>query len=223
MELDDLKAAWQVLDRRVERLDALELGRQRQSRLTGIQRSLRWLLLGQGLQLLTGVILCLIFAPYWVAHRAELQWLICGLALHGYGVLLIAFSIHTMLRLRQLDYGAPLLVIRQQMAQLARWKLSVEWPVFASLGCFIWIPLTLVLFGSIGADLWRHAPGVVAGFIASGFACLGLVIAGLRLIARAGRDPAANRWGQWLRDSALGGRIVRAERELAELAAFTRE
>lgn len=223
MELDELKAAWQVLDRRVERLDALELGRQPQSRLSGIQRSLRWLQLGQGLQLLTGVILCLIFAPYWVAHRAEPQWLICGLALHGYGVLLIAFSINAMLRLRQLDYGAPLLAIRQRMAELARWKLSVEWPVLASFGCFIWIPLTLVLFGSIGADLWRHAPGVVVGFIASGFACLGLVVTGLRMIARAGRDPAANRWGQWLRDSALGGPIVRAERELAELEAFTRE
>ncbi len=223
MELDELKAAWQLLDRRIERLDALELGRQRQSRLSRIQRSLRWLLLGQGLQLLGGLALCLIFAPYWFKHRAEPQWLLCGLALHGYGVLLIAFSVRTMLRLRQLDYGAPLLAIRQRMAELARWKLSVEWPLFATLGCFIWIPLTLVLFGSVGADFWREAPSVVIGFFASGFACLAIVATGLKLIARAGRDPDANRWGRWLRDSALGGPIVRAERELAELEAFTRD
>ena len=57
MELDDLKQAWQALDKRLEQQNTLNLHLFKQSRLDKMKSGLRPLVWGQAIQIVVGVLL----------------------------------------------------------------------------------------------------------------------------------------------------------------------
>lgn len=219
MELDDLKAAWQALDSRMARQNALGALVYRESRLDRARRLLRPLWIGQVVQAIAGVGLIVGAAAFWTAHRDSAYWLACGLLLHLYGLMFILAAARNFHLMGRIDYGQPLLEIQKRLAALRVWRVSVEGPVFAVVGCFMWIPLVLVLLRvELGADIWLHAPSVVWSFIACGFLCL-LGYFGLRYWShrRGGRVAEAF-------DREIAGKSVfRAQAALDEIARFERE
>ncbi|WP_199100345.1 hypothetical protein [Dyella sp. ASV21] len=219
MELDDFKTAWQQLDRQLQRQYALEMHRFEASGVERAQRRLRPLRWGQVLQILVGVVLIVLSAGFWSAHRSNLHLLLSGVALHVYGVLIVLASARNLYLIGRVDYGQPVVVIQKRLAQLRAWRVGVEAPVFGALGCFIWIPLVLVLFDAWwNVDLWAHAPGVVWGFVASGVGCL-LVLLG---IVAWSRRPGRERFAAALGREAAGGSIARAQAALEDVLAFER-
>ena len=212
LELDDMKTAWQELDRRIEQHYALNLTIYRGGKLQDIRRALRPLRWGQQAQVVGGAALILPFARFWVAHLGALHLMLPGLMMHVFGLMLIASAARTAILIDRIDYSAPVLQIQQCLAELRLWRARVEQPVFAVVGCFIWIPLTLVVFAALGADIWVHAQGVVWSFIASGFACLGILYAIVRV---KGRSAVENNF--------VGRGIRTAQSELDEIARFERE
>ena len=56
MELDDMKLAWQTLDRRLELRNALDMDLLRERKLDKMKSGLRPLLFGQAIQLAAGLI-----------------------------------------------------------------------------------------------------------------------------------------------------------------------
>src|SRR5579885_259709 len=220
MELDELKIAWQALDQRMQRQNALGALMYRESRLERTRKLLRPLLIGQVLQLIAGGGLIIGAVAFWTAHRDSAHWLVCGLLLHAYGLMFILAAARNFYLMGRIDYGSPLLEIQKRMAMLRSWRVNVEGPLFAVVGCFMWIPLVLVLFqAELGADIWVHAPVVVWIFIACGFACL-LGYFGLRHWSRRrGRERMAE-----LFDREIAGRSVfRAQAALEEIARFEQE
>lgn len=219
MELDDLKAAWQALDSRMARQNALGALVYRESRLDRARRLLRPLWIGQVVQAIAGVGLIVGAAAFWTAHRDSAYWLACGLLLHLYGLMFILAAARNFHLMGRIDYGQPLLEIQKRLAALRVWRVNVEGPVFAVVGCFMWIPLVLVLLRvELGADIWLHAPSVVWSFIACGFLCL-LGYFGLRYWShrRGGRVAEAF-------DREIAGKSVfRAQAALDEIARFERE
>jgi len=202
MELDDMKSAWQSLDRRLEQ----------QNNSTKLTRTLSPLRRGQVIQIMTGAILMLLAGSFWVDHRATLHLLLPGLMLHAYGLLMVLSAARTLYLLSQVDYSAPLLEIQHQFADLQFWRARIEQPFFAIVGCFLWIPLTLLVFNALGADLWISARGVVYWFIFSGFVCVAIAY-GVKL---------------WLPVSTLensfAGRAIRnARQQLEQLSSFEQE
>lgn len=219
MELDDLKAAWQALDSRMARQNALGALVYRESRLDRARRLLRPLWIGQVVQAIAGVGLIVGAAAFWTSHRDSAYWLACGLLLHLYGLMFILAAARNFHLMGCIDYGQPLLEIQKRLAALRVWRVNVEGPVFAVVGCFMWIPLVLVLLRvELGADIWLHAPSVVWSFIACGFLCL-LGYFGLRYWShrRGGRVAEAF-------DREIAGKSVfRAQAALDEIARFERE
>jgi len=83
-------------------------------------------------------------------------------------------------------------------------------PVWIVTGCFVWIPMTLIVFKQwLGADLYARAPAVVLYFVGSG------VIAMLAFWVVARWVPGAARL---LGESAAGGGLDRSQQFLKELA-----
>ena len=68
MELDDMKLAWQALDRRLARQQAIHLQLYRDGRLDQLRRRLRPLALGLALQIPLGVALMLWGIGFWSTH-----------------------------------------------------------------------------------------------------------------------------------------------------------
>ena len=86
-ELDDLKSVWQTLNRNLERQHTLALHQFKETKMARFRSGLRPLVLGQLLQLVIGVAITLASAQFWVNHIGAPLLLICGLFLHGYGIM----------------------------------------------------------------------------------------------------------------------------------------
>ena len=217
-ELDDLKAAWQMLDRNLERQNALALHQFKESKLARFRSGFRPLIVGQIIQLIAGVLLAVFAGSFWVDHVGVPHLMFYGISLHLYGIMFIVFAARDLFLISRLDYAAPVLVLQKQIANLRAWHVrAAVW--FGVAGCFIWIPLMLVIFYKLGADVWARNPDVVGWFVLSSFVCLGIFYGIIFWSRRPGREKFARN----LANSSAGRSVKRAQAMLDEIAGFEAE
>lgn len=224
MELDDMKASWQLLDRRLQRQEALQLQLLTDRRLTGVRRSLRPLFWGQLVQLLVfGVPFVLLAAALWIdagSTAAPLPWptLVAGIVVHAYGAAVIALSGGTLGMIHRIDYAAPVVDIQKQLGKLRRFHV-VNGLLAGLPWWFLWMPVLMVLAGLGGADLYARAPSVV--WVGMGIGIAGLL--GTWWFHHWSRSPRRPRLARAMRDGATGGSLRRAQGLLDEIERFARE
>src|ERR1044072_3316805 len=122
MELDEMKAAWIALDRRLQRQETLNFGTFREARLDRLRGTLRGAMTGLTAQIAFGVLMTLVFAPFWVAHRATPHLFLTGLSLHGYGILMIVLAARDLYLIARVDYAAPVLDIQRRLTEFRAWR-----------------------------------------------------------------------------------------------------
>ena len=157
IDFDDLKLAWQILDRRVERQHALALLTFKDRQAGRVRRSLRPLVWGQVAQIAFGVACVLAAAKVWTSHWPVMHLFLAGFVMHAYGVLLIVLGARTIARANRLDYAAPVVAIQKQLAALTRWSV---WCGLA-IGPAWWLlsmPSMMVLAALVGVDVFARAP-----------------------------------------------------------------
>lgn len=120
MEHDDLKMAWQALERRLAQQERLQTDLLREDRLLQARRRLRPLLVGQWLQLSLGAALAWLGAACWTQQLDTPAFLAAGLAVHGFGVLTLIGAVTTLSLAAAVDYDAPVVRIQKRLAQLLR-------------------------------------------------------------------------------------------------------
>ena len=216
MELDELKSAWQSLDRHLQQHNALSLYTLRQGSTQRLRSSLRPLVWGQAIQMLIGGVGLLILAPIWIAHWQDIAVLICGLVLHAYCVGLIVVGAMVQTQIARIDYAAPVLAIQRQLLQLRRTYAVGGALVVGLPWWFLSAPLLVVL--SRGT-IMTHAPSVI---------WIQLAIGAIGLLATAwfyrwSQRPERAQLARKLDDSATGGSIRRAQVEAENIARFERE
>lgn len=217
-ELDDLKSAWQSLSRNLERQNALTLHQLRENKLARFRSGFRPLVIGQIIQIICGALLAVTGGSFWVDHLGVAHLMVYGISLHLYGILLIVFAARDLFLIKQFDYAAPVLVLQKQIADLRDWHLRAGfW--FGVTGCFIWIPLILMIFHGLGVDLWQRNPGVVGWFFVSGLISLGVFYAIVAFSRRPGKEVFAKN----LADNSAGRSVRRAQTLLDEIAQFEQE
>jgi hypothetical protein len=219
MELDEMKAAWAALDRRLAREEALTLITFREGRLDRVRAMLRPLVVARVVQILGGALMALLVAPFWFEHLAKPHFAVIGASLHLYALLMIAGGARDLFMIHRIDYAAPVVDIQLRLTELRAWLLKSA-PVFGAIGCFIWVPFTLWAFEVLfGADLWAHAPAVVWMFVAWSVMALAVLLVALRVARR----PSRAKWAERFERGLIGGRLSKAQRFLDEIAAFARE
>jgi hypothetical protein len=214
MDLDEMKLAWQALGAKLEQQRTVNLQLIRNQGLDKVRRGLRPLVWGQSLQLLIGVGLATWAVTFWVSHRQTLHLLVCGLLMQGFGLLMILSAARVLELVRRIDHGAPVTVIQHQLAELRKWRVSVEAPINAMVGSFIWIPAIVMSLAASGFDPW--SPGLGRWAIFSSVAGLGVVAMTLWLARRLG-------YGRQLENHAAGSSVLAAKGALDEIARFERE
>jgi hypothetical protein len=217
-ELDDLKATWQALNRNLERQHTLALHQFKESKLARFRAGFRPLVVGQIIQLISGALLSIFAGSFWFDHLGVPHLMFYGISLHTYGLMFIVFAARDLFLISRLDYAAPVLALQKQIADLRAWRVRAAiW--FGVAGCFIWIPLMLILFYKLGADVWVRNPDVVGWFVLSGFVCLGILYGIVRWSRRPGRETFAKK----LENSSAGRSVTRAQAVLDEIAHFEQE
>ena len=218
MELDELKATWLALDRKLQQSNAIQLQLFKDGRFKNMRAGLRPLFWGQIVQILFGVLTVLIGIAFWSQNRDVAHLFCAGLILHIYGVLTIIAAGFTLGRIRTIDYSAPVLGIQKQLASVRRAYVG-SGLVVGYAWWLLWIPFAVVLFGFLGVDIVKVAPTFVPLSTAIGIAGL-LAMWGFH---RWASSPRRGKFGQRYAESLSGGSLRRAQRVLDEVKQFETE
>ncbi|ODV12013.1 MAG: hypothetical protein ABT19_11760 [Rhodanobacter sp. SCN 68-63] len=221
MELDEMKLAWQALDRRLAAQQAIQWQGFRDGRLERMQHRLRPLAWWLVVQIPLGAALMLCGIVSWSGHLGDARAMAPGVVMQVFGLLSVMIPARTLVLLRGIDFAAPVLEIQRRLADLRAWRVRVEGPVSALLGSVIWIPALLMLAQAdadrFGLNLWDHArPGLVGWLVSSALVSLALVGLGYLLLRRLGRLD-------WLANHLAGASLRRAQAELDALRQFEEE
>jgi hypothetical protein len=198
MELDELKAGWQVLDQRVARLEAVTPNKGR----GGVRAELRPLVIGQVIQLAAGAALAMAAGSFWFEHRESPNLLVTGLLLHLYGIAMIVAAARNLFLVGRVNEAIPVLELQSRVATLRAWRIR-EGRGFGIVGCFMWVALVVWGFGLLGVDIVATRPAFVGFLMVTAVVCLG----GFAWVARLDRAPE-------------GGAVRRARERLDEIARF---
>ena len=217
MELDDMKAAWQTLDRRLDTQTALNLHMFKDGKFDRMRRGLRPLVWGQAIQIVTGAFIAVWGAGFWVDHRDVPHLLIAGLLMHAAGISMIALGAVMQALIARIDYSAPVLAIQRQLAQLRRvyvrggMAIGLPW-------WLMWIPFMMVLAKSrAGVDIYANAPAFV--WINAAVGVAGLIATWIFHRWSRKRPQLA----KWLDDGAAGRSINKSQAYLDQIARFEQE
>ncbi len=215
METEDLKAAWQSLDRQLQQHNRLNLALVRDTKIDKARRGLRPLLVGQLLQAALGVGLILLGLACW-SRNIEVPGLFAsGIALHAFGVLTVVMAALTMGLAALIDYSAPVLVIQKQMARLLRFY-TVNSSLCGAPWWIAWVVVVIAVAGLGDVDAAAPTPAWIL---------VSLVLGVVGTLATWGWTLLR---GERTRDASVtcadgGDGIRRGQRLLDEIAQFERE
>jgi hypothetical protein len=218
MEPEELKSAWQSLDRQLKRDNAISLALYSHHKLTTARSSLRPLVWGQALQLFMGIVVVLLAAMLWSTKPDALPVIVAGVIVHAYGIVCIIAAGVMLNGIRSIDYAGSVLEMQDRLARVRR--AYVVSGIFAGLPWwFLWIPFLVVLMALAHVNLYAHAPSVVWFGMAVGVAGL-LAMGWLYKYSRSDSRPRLRRFV----DEAMVGRsLLRAQAQLDEIQQFTQE
>ena len=175
MELDDMKLAWQTLDRRLDLQNALQLHVLRQTQLDKTRWKLRRLYWGKIVQILFGDALIYFGIMSAIRHYNVAHLLVCSLFMLAYGLLTVVFGGMTIGKIASIDYTLPVVDIQKRVRALKRTYtlaslcLGLPW-------WFLWIAIFVLemkanlgidLFVTLPAFIWINMAIGVAGFVAT--------------------------------------------------------
>lgn len=218
LDLDDLKQAWQSLDRRMARFEAIALDTVRQRRLEAVRASLRPLRWGQILQIPFGVLIILLSIASWRSRWDLVNVRVAAMVMQAYGIALVVTGAHTLRLLDRLDYGAPVLEIQRRIAALQRWY-ARSGLVLGMAWWLLWLPALMMIGGAFGRDLMARGPRVLGGYAAACVVGLALSLWLVRHAERSKRSIVR----EWAKRSASGESLYRAEALVDELRRFEGE
>ena len=168
MELDELKSAWQTLDRRLERQSALNLHIFVEGKLDKVRASLRRLYWGKIAQILFGDALIYFGIMSAIRYHDTPCLLACSAFMLAYGLLIVVLGGVTIGKVSSIDYGAPVLEIQKRVGALQRFQLigsrcaGLPW-------WLLWIAIfVLEVKANLDTDLFVAAPAFVWASVAVG-------------------------------------------------------
>ena len=219
MDIDEMKDALSLLDRRYDAaspLDAPTLARRARSE---VRRSLLPLGRGQIWRVAGGVAFLLLGAATWRDGRSA-PMIASGVLLHLYGVLMIGFAMAARHKLALIDEAGPLVEVQSQLARLRRlmvvagYVLGLSWWI-------VWLPAAAALIWvGAGIDLYTFvAAGWAVSCIAAGLAGY----AGCWLVHLWAEKSGSKRLAERLGDLLTGRSLRAAERWLKDAASFAAE
>ena len=224
MELDELKAAWQALDRRLQLDHTIRLQELRERGRDRIRGHLRPVFIGQAIQMLFGIAMMLLGVACWTQHLHFAPFLVSGLVIHAYGLAVLVLGTRTLALLHGIDFGQPVLELQTRLAKLRRQYLlsgyaaGLPWWV-------LWMPLLLAVVGVGDLPVESLPPGAfrIAAWVwtslAFGVVALVALFGFYRWACRPGREALRRRIDDFMTSPALR----QAQAQVEELARFDAE
>jgi hypothetical protein len=221
MELEELKAAWADLDRRLEAslrlnrklLTATSLGR--------VRSALERLSIALGVEAAVWLILILLTGRFIANHLHPGRFALAAGLLDAYLIANFIAVIRQIVATNRIDHAQPIASIQKQFEALRVERVrAIRWSLLA--GMLAWTPfLVVILKACLDLDAFEILGGLwlLCNLVFS-VLCVGVAIWLSRRQARSPSGPVATRP---LMDHLVGANMRSAARHLAEVAAFEEE
>ncbi len=219
MKLDELKQAWQTLDKRIQQQNTLQLTLFREQKIGSIKTSLRPLFWGQVLQMMFGIATVVAGVWLWRNFSSNTVVVICGIVVQLYGIATIIASDIVLVGIARIDRSLPVLELQQRLATLRRDYL-IGGAVVGLPWWLLWmVPPAILLSLHAQQTGQTSIPLPVFGWSAFGVIGLLATLYFYRWSRRPGREALAKR----LDDSAAGSSLRKAQADLDALKAYENE
>lgn len=218
MELDDLKARWQDLDRKLDATLHLNTRLVRNSMLGRTESALRNLTWITSASIAMTFLVLLAIGSFLADHILEVRFAAPALVLHISAIAMFAASIHELVTLRSVDYSAPVVSLQKKIETVRVSRIATTKWVFW-LAPLLWLPMLIVFLKAIlGIDLYAIAS---PAWLISNFVFGVLFLVAMIWIAR--HVPVQSPFMQRLLDDIAGRNVTRARAALEDVAAFERD
>lgn len=218
MEIDELKSAWQVLDRKISRESAIQFAFYRDRKLEQARSSLQPLRRGQIVQLFAGIGVLLLAGLLWSTKVKGISVIVAGVVVHLYGIACIVSAAVVLNGIREIDFSGSVLEMQCRLARVRR-AFIVAGIVVGLPWWFLWVPFLMVLAGLGGVNLYAQAPSVV--WVGLGVGVVGML--GSWWLYTHSRDTSRPRLNRWVNDAMTGQSLRRAQAQLEEIRRFEQE
>ena len=219
MNPEEIKAAWEILDRRLAAQNRLSLQSLKDNRIDRAKSALWPLVIGLWAQVLFGVALVVPFTIFWIRHMETPHLAIAGMMVHAYGLMMIIDAGGQLAMIRGIDHGKPVVENQTALAKLRDRRVRLAPWLYGVTGCVVWVPFLMVLFASLGADIWVRAPMVMNWFVLCAVVSLALLFLFQWMVIR--------RPDSWLArsiaDMNAGKSLSKARKFLVEIEQFQKE
>jgi len=219
MNPEEMKATWEILDRRLAAQNRLSLQSLKDNRIDRAKSALWPLVIGLWAQVLFGVALVVPFTIFWIRHMETPHLAIAGMMVHAYGLMMIIDAGGQLAMIRGIDHGKPVVEIQTALAKLRDRRVRLAPWLYGVTGCVVWVPFLMVLFASLGADIWVRAPMVMNWFVLCAVVSLALLFLFQWMVIR--------RPDSWLArsiaDMNAGKSLSKARKFLVEIEQFQKE
>lgn len=220
MELEELKSAWEQMERRVDVAETTIREFRQERAVATSRRLLMHVTAGQTVQTALSVASIALVAPFWVEHRQTPHLLIAGLSLHLYFVGMICACAMQILLLGQIYHTESVVSCQQKTLKLQRLRvlsglaLGLPWWI-------LWVPTMMVGAQRFaGIDLYRASPGWMQLSLAAGLVGIVASILVARLLDA---NPFKAGTARSVVDALSGRSLTHALRKLEEINRFEQE
>jgi hypothetical protein len=217
--LDELRAAWQEHDRKIE--GSLRLNREllRTAKLESVRTPLRRLSTRISAEIGVALILIICLGGFLGAHLAEPRFLWPAAILDAWLISCLATSIRQLVAVRGIDYAQPVTTIQGELSRVRMLRIrSVRWQLLT--GQIVWwIPFVIVSFKALfGMDVYQiFSTAFLASNLLLGIAVIPIAIwAAKRFGSRLNGSP----FWRWLMDEIAGRNLLDAQRYAETLVEF---
>jgi hypothetical protein len=177
MELDELKVAWQALERRVNADAKLNRELLTELKLRKVRNAVRRLMCLPAIELVLSLFIAAATGRFLFTWFFEPHLAIAGAVLHAAVVAYIATTVRQLALLWGADMSAPVIGIQQTLAEYGALRVrTTKWVLILSPS--LWGPLVIVLAKAwLGLDIYRvFGPAWVAVNVGVGVAIVPLLI-----------------------------------------------
>ncbi len=218
MDLDELKAKWGELDRKLDVDIRLNRELLTTTKLHGAQSSMRRLTVYLGLEAGLWLVIIVALGNFIYEHISRPHFAVSAAVLDLYSIAMLQSLIRQMAVAMRIDYGKPIATIQKEIGALRVLHLrTIQWGVLA--GLVAWVPFLIVVFkAAFGVNIYESA--WVWSCVGLGLAMIPLAIwVSKKFADRMERSPMI----QGIMRSLAGYNLNAANDFLARLSEFAEE
>jgi hypothetical protein len=221
MEIDEMKAAWADLDRKLEASLRLNRKLMTATALGRVRSALERLSLALALEGLIWLILAVIIGRFIAAHFNEPRFALSAALLDAYAIGNLIAVIRQIVTANRIDHAQPIAAIQRQFEELRVQRIrAVQWSIL--IGFLAWTPFVVVI---LKACLDLDAFTILNGYWLLSNLIFSIVVVWIAISVTRRFSPklSSQPTSQNLMNLLVGSNMQSAARHLAEIAAFEEE